>query len=56
MPDTSKLRKTIQDFEFYARPASSNGRDPCTVDDFDNLIRRTKKVLSAIVDELDSME
>ena len=56
MTDTSSLRQAVENFKYNSRPSSSNGSDPATVRDINNLINETGKVLNQIIDTLDGRE
>lgn len=56
MTDTSSLRQAVENFKYNSRPSSSNGSDPATVRDINNLINETGKVLNQIIDTLDERE
>lgn len=56
MADIVRLRQAVSNFKFYTHPASSNGSDPCTVQDMNNLVRNLSKVLNVFIEELESVE
>lgn len=56
MTDTASLRQAVENFKYNSRPSSSNGSDPATVRDINNLINETGKVLNQIIDTLDEQE
>lgn len=56
MVDTEKLRKAISNFEFYSKPSSGTGSDPCTVEDINKVIKNVANMLYTFVDELEKEE
>ena len=53
MIDTERLRKAVDDFEFYSRPSSTNSNDPVTVQDINKLVKKTATVLRQFIEELE---
>lgn len=56
MADIVRLRQAVSNFKIYTHPASSNGSDPCTVQDMNNLVRNLSEVLNVFIEELESVE
>lgn len=56
MTDTACLRRAVEHFMWESRPSSSNGSDPVTVRDINDLINETGKVLNQIIDALEDRE
>ena len=56
MTDTACLRRAVEHFMWESHPSSSNGSDPVTVRDINNLINETGKVLNQIIDALEDRE
>lgn len=53
MADIKKLRKAIQDFEFYSSLTSASGNFPATVSDINKVIQNVADVLKVFVSELE---
>lgn len=56
MADTQGLYRLIEEFAFHSKPSNASGSTPCTVQDINRVIDNLKKVLIAIVDEMETSE
>ncbi len=50
--DTEKLKRALQEFEFYSRP-SAMSYAPATVEDVNKVIRNISRLVKTFIDELE---
>ena len=53
MIDTDALRQAVQSYKFYARPSNATCGTPATVDDINNLIDYTAKLMYTLIAEIE---
>ena len=53
MIDTDALRQAVQSYKFYARPSNATCGTPATVDDINNLIDYTAKLVNTLIAEIE---
>ena len=55
MIDTDALRQAVQSYKFYARPSNATCGTPATVDDINNLIDYTAKLMYTLIAEIEKI-
>lgn len=53
--DTEKLKRALQEFEFYSRP-SAMSYAPATVEDVNKVIRNISRLVKTFIDELEESD
>lgn len=52
--DKKKIQKALNQFSFQASPSNRTGSDPATIRDINRLVDETKKLVTIIVDAIES--